>query len=78
MTSDNLENLVRIGRLKKEPPRADELVGLKSSAVSRLDDAERPNLVIENRSEWRHGASVAIAFSSSTSTRLFSGSAGVG
>ncbi|MGH8470979.1 MAG: hypothetical protein ACREVJ_00615 [Gammaproteobacteria bacterium] len=29
MTSDKLENLVRIGKLKREPPSASELAGLK-------------------------------------------------
>ncbi len=61
MTSDNLENLVRIGRLKKEPPRADELAGLKSSGVSRLADAERPELSFESRFDLAYSAAHAFA-----------------
>lgn len=35
MTSDKLENLVGIGQLKKEPPSATELAGLRRSGASR-------------------------------------------
>jgi len=44
MTSDSLENLVRARQLKKEPPRDDELAGLKHFGLTRLADAERPSL----------------------------------
>jgi hypothetical protein len=36
MTSAELENLARIGKLKREPPSARELQGLLSSARERL------------------------------------------
>ena len=40
MTSAELENLARIGKLKKEPPLLREYEGLLRSADSRLADAE--------------------------------------
>lgn len=61
MTFDKLENLVRIGKLNKEPPREDELAGLKGSAVSRLDDAERPDLSFASRFDLAYGAAHALA-----------------
>ena len=44
VTVAQLENLVRIGQLRREAPVADELAGLKRSAQSRLADATRPDL----------------------------------
>ena len=61
MTSDKLENLVRIGQLKKEPPRADELAGLERSGLSRLTDAERHDLAFESRFDLAYNAAHALA-----------------
>lgn len=61
MTSDKLENLVRIGQLKKELPRADELAGLKRSGLSRLADAERDDLSFESRFDLAYNAAHALA-----------------
>jgi hypothetical protein len=44
MTSAELESLVRIGRLKLEPPSQAEFEGLRRSGEARLADAERPDL----------------------------------
>jgi hypothetical protein len=40
MTSGRLENLVKIKKLKVEPPDQKEFDGMVSSARSRLKDAE--------------------------------------
>jgi hypothetical protein len=61
MTSNNLDNLVRIGQLKQESPRADELAGLKRSGLSRLADAERGDLSFESRSDLAYNAAHALA-----------------
>ena len=61
MISDKLENLVSIGQLKKEPPRADELAGLERSGLSRLADAERNNLAFESRFDLAYNAAHALA-----------------
>jgi len=61
MTSVKLENLVRIGQLKKEPPRADELEGLKRSGLSRLSDAERSDLTFDSRFDLAYNAAHALA-----------------
>ena len=61
MTSDNLENLVGVGQLKKEPPSADELDGLRRSGESRLSDAERADLSFESRFDLAYNAAHALA-----------------
>ncbi len=61
MTSEQLENLVRIGQLKKEPPRADELAGLKRSGLARLTDAERAELSFESRFDLAYNAAHSLA-----------------
>ena len=40
MTSTELENLVRIGKLKREPPAEHELTGLLASGQRRLEHDE--------------------------------------
>ena len=47
MRSPELEALVRIGKLKSEPPSARELQGLLGSALARLADAKRLRAVIQ-------------------------------
>ncbi len=56
MSSAQLENLVGIDQLKKEPPRAAELSGLKRSGLSRLADAERVELAFESRFDLAYNA----------------------
>jgi hypothetical protein len=52
---------VRIGELKAEPPRNDELVGLKRSGLARLADAERDDLSFESRFDLAYNAAHALA-----------------
>lgn len=61
MTSDKLDNLVRIGQLKKEPPNADELTGLRRSGLVRVADAERSDLSFESRFDLTYNAAHALA-----------------
>ena len=61
MSSGQLENLVSIGQLKKEPPRADELAGLRSSGLARLADAERAELSFDSRFDLAYNAAHALA-----------------
>ncbi len=61
MTSAKLDNLVRIGQLKHEPPRADELAGLMCSGRSRLADTERSELAFESRFDPAYNAAHALA-----------------
>jgi hypothetical protein len=44
MTSLELENLVQTGKLKREPPAAGEIKGLRRSGEARLADAQRLEL----------------------------------
>ena len=39
MTSPELDNLVRISKLNREPAANEEIVGLRQSASGRLNDA---------------------------------------
>ena len=49
-----LDNLVRIGQLKPEPPAKAELEGLLRSGSRRLADAECTDLSLESRSFQQH------------------------
>ena len=59
MAAAQLENLVRIGQLRREAPVADELAGLKRSAQSRLADATRPDLSFASRFDLAYNAAHA-------------------
>ena len=61
MPSPELDNLVRIGSLKREPGSQDEFDGLLKSARMRLTDSKKENLVLESRFDLAYNASHAIA-----------------
>lgn len=61
MTSQNLENLVKIGKLKKEPVSQKEFDGLVESGRARLADARKSSLAIESRFDLAYNASHALA-----------------
>ncbi len=61
MISQNLENLVKTGSLKAEPPNQNEFNGLLRSAKARLTDACKTSLAIESRFDLAYNASHALA-----------------
>jgi hypothetical protein len=61
MTSSELENLVRTGALKREPPTAGEAEGLRRSGEARLADAGNAKLSIESRFDLAYNAAHALA-----------------
>lgn len=61
MTSAELDNLVRIGKLKREPPSPRELSGLLASARTRLADAGRGDLAFDSRFDLAYNAAHALA-----------------
>jgi len=61
MSSAKLENLAKIGQLKREPPREDELAGLKRSGLSRLADAANTKLAYDSRFDLAYNAAHALA-----------------
>ena len=61
MSIKQLDNLVRIGELKDEPPNQKELEGLIRSGLRRLDDAERAELNLESRFDLAYNAAHALA-----------------
>jgi hypothetical protein len=61
MTKRELDNLVRIGKLKPEPPAQAELEGLLRSGSRRLADAERADLNLESRFDLAYNAAHALA-----------------
>jgi hypothetical protein len=60
MTSAELDNLVRIGKLKREPPQA-EIDGLIRSGEARLLDAANSSLSLESRFDLAYNAAHALA-----------------
>lgn len=61
MTSPELENLVRIGKLKREPGAQAEIDGLVRSARRRLTDAGQPALALESRFDLAYNAAHALS-----------------
>lgn len=61
MTSTELSNLARIGKLKAEPPTRDEIAGLRQSAEDRLHDATLAQLSFASRFDLAYNAAHALA-----------------
>jgi len=61
MTLPDLENLVRAGKLKNEPPNQDEFDGLVKLGEAKFKDAQVAALSLESRFELAYGASHAFA-----------------
>lgn len=61
MTHPQLDNLVRIGKLKPEPATPAEIAGLLRSGRRRLTDAERQELSLESRFDLGYNAAHAFA-----------------
>lgn len=61
MTSPELDNLVAIGKLKREPSTEHEIAGLLTSAEARLTDAVRGDLTYASRFDLAYNAAHALA-----------------
>jgi len=61
MTSPELERLVEIGKLKREPPSLNEHEGLIAAGAARLADARNEELAPESRFDLAYGAAHAFA-----------------
>ena len=61
MTSSELDNIVRIGKLKREPAHEEEIAGPLRSAKERLDDASRTDLSYSSRFDLASNAAYALA-----------------
>ncbi len=57
----SLDNLVRIGKLKAEPPAQTELDGLIRSGNARLADAENESLSVDGRFDLAYNAAHALS-----------------
>jgi len=61
MTSAELDNLVRIGKLKREPPSRKEFDGLLRSGRARLEDAGNESLSRDGRFDLAYNAAHALS-----------------
>lgn len=61
MTKPELDNLVRINRLKLEPPRKAEFDGMVRSARTRLVDAQNEDLDSDSQFDLAYGAAHRLA-----------------
>lgn len=61
MTSQQLNNLVKVGQLKTEPGSQAEFNGLLHSGKARLTDARNTTLAIESRFDLAYNAAHALA-----------------
>ena len=64
MTSQQLDNLVKAGRLQTEQADQAEFEGLVRSGRVRLEDAKRKDLSLEGRFDLAYNASHALALAS--------------
>lgn len=60
-SNENLENLLRSGGLKAEPPDRNECKGLLRSAMDRLKDAQTSTLSFSSRFDLAYNAAHALA-----------------
>lgn len=60
MSSAELENLVRIGSLKEEPPSPPEINGLVLTAEQRLADSKKPVNSLSSRFDLAYNAAHAV------------------
>lgn len=61
MPHEQLDNLVKVGKLKAEPPSDQEVAGLISSGLARLRDAGNETLSIESRFDLAYNAAHALS-----------------
>lgn len=61
MTSDSLENLAKIGSLKREAPAQAEIDNLVGSGRKRLNDAKNAANALESRFDLAYNAAHALA-----------------
>ena len=61
MSPPELDNLARIGKLKREASSDQEIAGLLTSATERLADAARPDLAYASRFDLAYNAAHALA-----------------
>ena len=61
MTSSELANLAKIGKLIQERPSASEIKGLQRSGEARLKDAANRDLALESRFDLAYNAAHALA-----------------
>lgn len=61
MSSPELDNLVKIGKLKRDPASPRELEGLRESALARLTDAGQGSLSFDSRFDLAYNAAHALA-----------------
>ena len=61
MTSEKLDNLVKINQLKNEPPDQNEFDGMVNSAKRRLDDSMVEGLSEDGQFSLAYGAAHALA-----------------
>ena len=61
MTSEQLANLVKIGKLKAEPANQAEFDGLLRSGRTRLKDAQNPVNALESRFDLAYNAAHSLA-----------------
>jgi len=59
--SAELENLVRVGQLKREPTSPEEVTGLRRSGEARLTDATNEGLSLDSRFDLAYNAAHALS-----------------
>jgi hypothetical protein len=70
MSREELDNLVRIGRLKAEPGSRHEFAGMVKSARTRLADAQNESLDPDSQFDLAYGAAHRLALAALPPPRI--------
>jgi len=60
MSSENLDNLVRIGKLKADPSTDEEIMGLIQRGLVKIEDCRHTSLSAESRFDIAYNAAHAL------------------
>jgi hypothetical protein len=61
MSNQTLDNLVKINKLNKEPPDANEFGGMVAAATTKLKDVGIPGLSVDSQFSLAYGAAHALS-----------------
>ena len=73
MSNEKLDNLVRIGQLKAEDAKPEEIAGLVQSGLARLTDSKNDSLSVESRFDLAYNAAHALSLAALRSVGYRSG-----
>ena len=71
MPSENLDNLVKIGKLKVGPSTDDEIKGLIRRGLIKIEDYKRADISVDSRFDLAYNAAHALCLAALSGTSIF-------